>query len=51
MLASQAGFEPAANGLEIRCSIQLSYWDVGHRVRPSLYAEAGSSVSGSFSGR
>ena len=25
--ASQAGFEPAATGLEGRCSIQLSYWD------------------------
>jgi hypothetical protein len=24
----QAGFEPATDGLEIRCSIQLSYWCV-----------------------
>lgn len=27
LMVSQAGFEPATNGLEIRCSIQLSYWD------------------------
>lgn len=24
--ARQAGFEPATVGLEVRCSIQLSYW-------------------------
>jgi hypothetical protein len=24
----QAGFEPAAHGLEGRCSVQLSYWRV-----------------------
>ena len=27
-LASQPGLEPGTDGLEIRCSIQLSYWDV-----------------------
>ena len=26
-MASQEGFEPPTNGLEVRCSIQLSYWD------------------------
>ena|GEM_PF-6710941 len=26
-VASQEGFEPPAYGLEVRCSIQLSYWD------------------------
>ena len=30
-LATPAGFEPAAPGLEGRCSIQLSYGVVGHR--------------------
>ena len=25
-MARQKGFEPLAYGLEIRCSIQLSYW-------------------------
>ncbi|GEM_PF-2619469 len=27
-MASQAGFEPATYGLEVRCSIQLSYWEI-----------------------
>lgn len=27
-LVHQAGFEPATDGLEIRCSVQLSYWCV-----------------------
>ena len=27
-MVHQAGFEPATDGLEIRCSIQLSYWCV-----------------------
>lgn len=27
-MASQEGFEPPTVGLEVRCSIQLSYWDV-----------------------
>ncbi len=27
-LASQKGFEPLTYGLEVRCSIQLSYWDI-----------------------
>lgn len=26
-LASQEGFEPPTYGLEVRCSIRLSYWD------------------------
>ncbi len=32
LLARLAGFEPAAYGLEVRCSIQLSYRrvDFGH---------------------
>jgi hypothetical protein len=28
LVASQEGFEPPADGLEVRCSIQLSYWDI-----------------------
>ncbi|CCO07647.1 hypothetical protein DESHY_120011 [Desulforamulus hydrothermalis Lam5 = DSM 18033] len=28
LLASQKGFEPLTYGLEVRCSIQLSYWDI-----------------------
>jgi hypothetical protein len=35
-LARLAGFEPAANGLEIRCSIQLSY---RRRITGRLNAE------------
>lgn len=26
LLVRQEGFEPPAYGLEVRCSIQLSYW-------------------------
>ena len=25
-MVRQAGFEPATDGLEVHCSIQLSYW-------------------------
>ncbi len=28
-MATSAGFEPATDGLEIRCSIQLSYEVIG----------------------
>ncbi len=27
-MARQEGFEPSAYGLEVRCSIQLSYWRI-----------------------
>ena len=32
-LASQEGFEPPTYGLEVRCSIQLSYWDVSAKIK------------------
>ncbi len=35
----QAGFEPATDGLEDHCSIQLSYW---HLVDPYYYKEPAS---------
>ena len=40
-LARQEGFEPSAYGLEVRCSIQLSYWraaDGSGTVGPSWQA-------------
>lgn len=32
IIASQEGFEPPTDGLEGRCSILLSYWDVSTRI-------------------
>ncbi len=31
-LARQGGFEPSTCGLEVRCSIQLSYWRTSYLV-------------------
>ena len=35
ILASQEGFEPPTYGLEVRCSIQLSYWDILIIIEPT----------------
>lgn len=37
MLASQERFELPTDGLEGRCSIQLSYWDAVSTATETLY--------------
>ncbi|GEM_PF-6298545 len=37
-MARQEGFEPSAYGLEVRCSIQLSYWRIT-AINLTIYAE------------
>jgi hypothetical protein len=34
----QEGLEPPTYGLEIRCSIQLSYWRIIHVRKPGIIA-------------
>ena len=44
-MARQEGFEPSAYGLEVRCSIQLSYW----RTTCGIYLKFYSSTRGCVS--
>lgn len=38
-MARQEGFEPSTAGLEIRCSIQLSYWRIPYLSEIYCYCE------------
>lgn len=36
-MASQERFELPTDGLEGRCSIQLSYWDINYQIKDKFY--------------